>query len=113
MQVFREVMNLTPSLWDDLGPAYHQRLEKNYVTFTKYYPALVRDGRIPTVDELRGKRIVWSIGGESAVKGFWDNVKVTALAGLDITIFPCKHFPYVSIPEILAKHIEDGITKEF
>jgi hypothetical protein len=36
---------------------------------------------------------------------FFSNVQLTTSLGISIGLLPCKHFPQVSIPNLLADHI--------
>jgi pimeloyl-ACP methyl ester carboxylesterase len=111
-ELFRHGYNDKPEAWDQLGAAYHQRLEQNYVTWVRHY--LHPDGvvsRSYSAAELSTKPIAWSVGGFSEVWRRSGDFKTAQRARIAIDILPCKHFPQVSIPEVLAQHIQDHTTK--
>jgi pimeloyl-ACP methyl ester carboxylesterase len=111
-RLFRHGYNDNPEAWDNLGAAYHQRLEKNYVTWVRHY--LHKDGaasRSYSAAELSTKPIAWSVGGFSEVWRMSGNFKTAQRVQVDVDILPCKHFPQVSIPDVLAKHIRENTKK--
>lgn len=103
--VFRNRANVNPQAWDDLGPEYHQRLEKNYVTWARHYVWRGLEDHDYTSEDLRKRPLAWSIGGFSEVCMGIANLRVAQRAAINVEIFPCRHFPQVEIPEILANHI--------
>ena len=105
---FRNELNETPEAWDALGKAFHDRLERNYVTWVRHYLGPARF-RTFAPDDLRDRAVTWTIGGLSPVDRFIDNKKVAAAAGFPVGTLPCRHFPQVSIPDVLANHIA-GVT---
>jgi hypothetical protein len=54
---------------------------------------------------MAGKPITWTIGGLNPAAMFFDNVVLAVQSGCPITPLPCKHFPQVSAPGMLAEHI--------
>ena len=102
--LFRNQMNENPQAWDALGADYHQRLQRNYVTWVRrYFP--IPDMRTPTPDELRRRPVTWTIGGLTRAAAFHWNVVAGHAAGIEVGLLMCMHFPQVSIPEALATHI--------
>ena len=101
---FRNQMNENPEAWDALGEAFHTRLERNYVTWVRRYIAQ-HVLRSFTADELRRRPITWTIGGLTPAVAFFDNVVTAHAAGIRVGLLMCKHFPQVSIPDVLADHI--------
>ena len=106
---FRNELNEAPEAWDALGRAFHDRLERNYVTWVRHYFGPTRF-RTFAPDDLRGRAVTWTIGGLSPADRFIDNKRVAAAAGLHVGTLPCRHFPQVSIPDVLANHIA-GVTR--
>jgi len=105
--VFANQMNEDQTAWEALGPEYHSRLEKNYVTWIGgYVSSLVSSVRSLSDEDLTRKPIHWTIGALMPAGAFYENVQVTTRLGIDFDVFPCKHFPQVSIPEQLATHIQ-------
>ena len=103
--LFRNRLNTNPQAWDAVGAEYHRRLEKNYVTWVRHYvwPGLA--DHTYTAEELIHRPIAWSIGGFSEVWLGVSNLRVAQRANLHVEIFPCRHFPQVEIPDLLADHI--------
>jgi pimeloyl-ACP methyl ester carboxylesterase len=103
--VFGAVMNEDTAAWNDLGAEYHQRLERNYVTWVRRYVATIDAG--PPLDPapLAGRPIVWTIGGLNPVAAFFSNVPLAFEARIRLGLLMCRHFPQVSIPAELARHI--------
>jgi pimeloyl-ACP methyl ester carboxylesterase len=102
---FRNQMNENAEAWDALGKAYHRRLERNYVTWVHHYIQQNRYLRTFTTEELQRRSIIWTIGGLNPVEAFFDNVVMAHTAGIPIGLLRCRHFPQVSVPEVIAAHI--------
>lgn len=103
-QLFANVFNEDPAAWEALGGDYHARLAKNYVTWVRNY--LAKRQRKPFApSELAGRPITWTIGALFEVAVCFSNVRLAHRAGIAIDILPCKHFPHVTIPDVLAQHI--------
>ena len=49
--------------------------------------------------------MTWTIGALFEVRVFFSNVVFAHQAGIAIGTLPCRHFPQVSIPGLLAAHI--------
>lgn len=103
--LFRNKLNLNPQLWDDVGPEYHQRLEKNYVTWVRHYVWRGLEDHDYNAEDLTKRPIAWSIGGFSEVWLGIANLRVAQRANIHVEILPCRHFPQVETPEVLANHI--------
>lgn len=99
--LFRNQLNENPEAWDALGEQFHRRLDANYVTWVRKAGVL----RHFAVDDLRGKPVTWTIGGLTPAVAFFDNVMMARSADIPISLLMCKHFPQVSIPDVLANHI--------
>ena len=108
--MFRNQMNFDPRAWDALGPEYHSRLEKNYVTWIRHYPLHIGGLRTYTAEHLTPKPIAWSIGGFSSVWFGISNLRVAQRANIEVEILRCRHFPQVEIPDVLANHIAKHST---
>ncbi|KAH6718680.1 Alpha/Beta hydrolase protein [Leptodontidium sp. MPI-SDFR-AT-0119] len=107
-ELFANVMNEDATAWEGLGPEYHKRLEKNFVTWAKTYVPVV-DEAIWDKEELKVKRgeISWTLGGLTPLGIFYENLIIATEVGIAIKVLKCKHFPYVSIPGVLADYIRD------
>ncbi|PMD41584.1 alpha/beta-hydrolase [Hyaloscypha variabilis F] len=102
--IFSNVMNENQEAWEALGPEYHKRLEKNYVTWIRKYVE-----SLPFTewnkDEIMSKPVFWTVGALSTMGPWFDNVVTACEAGITIGMLPCRHFPQVSIPEKMAEYI--------
>jgi pimeloyl-ACP methyl ester carboxylesterase len=106
-KLFKHEMNENPDAWEALGEAYHHRLATNYVVWVRKYGSGPKHAAFdPTT--IEGKPIEWTIGGLTEVRRFFNNVRLSRSAGLDLNLLPCKHFPQVSIPALLAEHIKSA-----
>jgi pimeloyl-ACP methyl ester carboxylesterase len=101
---FGHVMNDDLAAWEALGDEYHERLSGNYVTWVRCYLAAELPPPL-SPEDLAGKPITWTIGGLNPAGMFFDNVVLAVQSGCPITLLPCKHFPQVSAPAMLAEHI--------
>jgi pimeloyl-ACP methyl ester carboxylesterase len=95
--------------WAALGPDYHARLDKNFVTWVRTYVDRVE--RSFTKKELTVSPIDWTIGALSPAGLFFDNVVAACHAGIPVGLLNSRHFPQVTIPDILAEHILTAATK--
>jgi pimeloyl-ACP methyl ester carboxylesterase len=107
--LFRNDLNENAAAWDALGEAFHKRLERNYVTWVRRYVGSSGILRNFTVEELRRRPITWTIGGLTPAARFFSNTVMAHAAGIDIGLLMCRHFPQVSIPEVLSDHIRKAI----
>ena len=103
---FHNVLNEDPNAWSAVGEAFHARLRPNFVTWARKY---VFGGQHGSIDQasLVGRPIAWTIGGMTEARQFFNNVRVAHLAGIELELMPCRHFPQISIPDYLAQHIRD------
>jgi pimeloyl-ACP methyl ester carboxylesterase len=103
--LFRNQANSDARAWDGIGQDYHRRLERNYLTWVRRYLWEGLADHTYTSEELRYRPISWSVGG------LWDswivatNAEVARRADLTVERLPCKHFPQVEIPDLLAARI--------
>ena len=88
-----------------MGDTFHKRLERNYVTWVRRYVAGSRPARQLAPEDLRRRPVTWTIGGLTPAAAFLGNVAAAYAAGIQVGLLMCKHFPQVSIPEVLADHI--------
>ena len=87
---------------------------ETHVTWVRRYVGGTRILRSFTVEELRRRPVTWTIGGLTPAARFFSNVVTTYAAGIQIGLLMCKHFPQVSIPEVLvdqsARSLEHKVT---
>lgn len=81
------------------------RLERNYITWVRRYVGGGSVRRGFTAEELQRRPVIWTIGGLTPAARFFSNVVTAHAAGIEIGLLMCRHFPQVSIPEVLADHI--------
>ena len=108
--IFGTVMNEDQDAWNGLGPEYHARLEKNFQVWAKNYIITFGPSMDTVIANLKDRPITWTVGAMTPVAAVLLNVKVACRNNIDIGLLPCKHFPYVSIPDKLAAHINDAAT---
>jgi pimeloyl-ACP methyl ester carboxylesterase len=104
-ELFQNQMNENMEAWLALGEAYHQRLERNYVTWVRRYLGADRLFRPFTPEELRRRPVTWTIGGLTPAAVFFENVVIAHNVGIQVGLLMCKHFPQVTMPDLLADHI--------
>jgi hypothetical protein len=102
--IFGDIMNEDKAAWEALGPEYHARLEKNYVTWIRKYVDS-KPFQEWNKEEVMSKPVSWTVGGQSTMGAWFDNVVMACESGIKIGLLPCRHFPQVSIPEKLAEYI--------
>ena len=105
-EIFRNGMNQDPRAWDDLGPQYHQRLEKNYATWVRHYTVV--DHRSYSAEELSRRPIAWSVGGYTSIWAMTGNFRTARRANIELVYLRSKHFPQVCIPDELARHVREN-----
>jgi pimeloyl-ACP methyl ester carboxylesterase len=104
--LFRNYFNSNPQAWDALGPDYHRRLERNYVTWVRhYFKAGGAADRSYGAEELARRPIAWSVGGLSEIWFMIGNFRVAQRANIEVEILKCRHFPQVEIPDVLVDRI--------
>ena len=86
-----------------LGHNYHARLDQNYITWVRRYMNQVERGF--SRDELKTVPVEWTVGAKYPMGFYFSNVVTACDAGLPISLLPCRHFPQVTITDVLAKHI--------
>lgn len=103
--LFANLMNEDAEAWQALGPDYHARLARNYVTWVRRY---IAPGMGDPVDPaaIQSRPITWTIGALTERAVMQSNIDLAQAAGLDLGTLPCRHFPQVSIPDALAAHIK-------
>ena len=108
--MFGDAMIEDKAAWEALGPKYHARLDKNYVTWVHSYIGTIEDCDF-TKEDLTKKPVDWTVGGLTAAGLFFNNVTMATAFGIPISVLPCKHFPQVTIPDKLAEHIRTSAMK--
>ncbi|KAH8669506.1 Alpha/Beta hydrolase protein [Tricladium varicosporioides] len=108
--MFAHFFNEDEAAWNGLGPEYHKRLEKNFITW--------KNGYVPTEDpfhlsneELTKRPVTWTVGGLNEFRVWWPNVVRAKEAGIEMSLLNAKHFPHVSVPEEFAEHIKVSAEK--
>lgn len=101
--------------WDALGPEYHARLKRNYVTWIRhlvnhYEP---ETNELMTRENLKKRPIFMTVGSLNQ-SGIWDSSwDVAKRGGFEVRtdVLHCLHFPAVTVPESLRDWIMDCIGK--
>jgi hypothetical protein len=103
--IFRELMNDDPAAWDALGADYHARLERNYATWVRRYVSYEGPQPAYLPSDFTKRPLDWTIGGLTPAMTFFSNMRLAASLRIPLGLLPCKHFPQVSVPDVLADHI--------
>ena len=103
--LFRNELNSNARAWDAIGQEYHRRLARNYVTWVRRYLWAGLADHTYTAEELTCRPISWTVGGLRTSWIVATNVEVAHRADLKVDSLPCKHFPQVEIPHLLAARI--------
>jgi pimeloyl-ACP methyl ester carboxylesterase len=112
MAAITRSMSGNEAAWDALGEEVHARLHKNYVRWARGYPPTIpQSSPVDNLDGLRKRPIDWTVGASTPTQLFFDNVVTATRAGINISTLPGNHFPYVSHPEVFAKHVVDTTRK--
>ncbi|RDL38695.1 Uncharacterized protein BP5553_03035 [Venustampulla echinocandica] len=104
--MFVNFMNEDKAAWENLGPEFHSRLEKNFITWVRNYVVVVeaivwdKEGLKKRKDKIR-----WSLGAQMPMGVFFGNVVLATELGIEMKLLNSKHFPYVSIPGEMAEYI--------
>lgn len=108
-QLFATTMCEDEGKWNALGTAYHKRLERNYITWVRAYVCQME--RSFSKEELNQRPKCWTIGVLTPAGLFYNNVVDGYAAGIQVGLSPSKHFPPVTIPDVLAEHIKSAVGK--
>jgi pimeloyl-ACP methyl ester carboxylesterase len=104
-ELFRVRLNSNAEAWDAIGEQYHQRLERNYVTWVRHYLWAGLADQEYTAEDLAHRPISWSVGGLTEGWIVPANLRVANRGKIEVQVLPCKHFPQVEIPEVLTTRI--------
>ncbi|RYP17222.1 hypothetical protein DL767_010056 [Monosporascus sp. MG133] len=97
--------------WHELGEEAHARMRKNYPRWARGYPHTLPLSSPTGKEDLIKRPLDWTVGGDTPTRMFFDNIVTASKAGIPIATLPGMHFPYVSHPEVLVKHIVDTTRK--
>lgn len=100
--------------WQGLGSEVHARLWKNYPVWARGYPRT-----IPTSTPINDldlkliarKPLIWTVGSETPMALFFENVVGATKAGIEMSLLPGGHLVYVSHPEEFANHVLEQAKK--
>lgn len=97
-----------PVAWKAMGDEVLARLAKNYVRWARAYPNTIPEyGGSLSPEQLKGRPLDWTVGEASPTTLFYNNFILATKAGVNIGLLPGMHFPYVTHPEVMAKHVVD------
>ena len=108
-QMFGHVMSEDEERWNAMGPEYLGRLEKNWVTWARTYVNKVE--RPFSKDELTRRPVRWTIGALTPAGQFYQNVVDGYAAGIPVGLLPSRHFPQITVPDVMAEHIRSAINE--
>ncbi|KIW14513.1 hypothetical protein PV08_07297 [Exophiala spinifera] len=111
MEATTKAMSGSVEAWDALGPEVHARLRDNYVRWAYGYPATIPASAPTKPEDLHKRPVDWTVGGGTPTAFFFDNIVIAVKEGLNIGLLPGSHFPYVSHPEVFAKHVVETCQK--
>ncbi|KAI1180136.1 zearalenone hydrolase [Nemania sp. FL0916] len=97
--------------WVGLGGDSHARLWKNYPRWARGYPRTIPPSATTSAEDLLKRPVYWTVGADTPMDRFMDNVVIATRVGIEIGCLPGMHFPYVSHPEAFAKHVVDVTRK--
>ena len=97
--------------WDALGEEAHARIYQNLPRWASGYPFTLPPSSPTGPEDLHTRPLDWTVGATSPMFAFIDNVVTATNAGLTITTLAGSHFPYVSHPEVFAKHVVETSRK--
>lgn len=97
--------------WDALGDEVHERLRKNYPRWAYGYITELTQSAPLSDEDLHKRPIDWTVGANTPTWQFFNNVVIATKAGIPIKTLPGNHFPYVSHPEEMAKHVVEATRK--
>lgn len=98
--------------WDALGPEVQARLWKNYPVWLRGYPRTIPDSTpMNALDNITEKPIFWTVGWQTSMGMFFENVVGATKAGIEIGLMPGGHLVYVSHPDEFAKHVVEQAKK--
>lgn len=101
--------------WDALGPEYHARLRKNYVTWVRslvnHFERETCELVVQHAENVRKVPLFWTVGGLSDAGHWAKDWEVAALVGTTVRtdVLRCRHFPYVSVVEDLAAWVGECV----
>lgn len=110
-EMLKHIFGADLAAWHALGEEAHVRLRKAYPRWARGYPLTLPPSAPTGEEDLKKRPLDWTVGADTATQSFIDNIITAAKAGIPIGTIPGMHFPYVSHPEALAKHIVDTTRK--
>ena len=100
-----------PQAWAAMPPEYHERLNKNYDIWVDYIVGY-GDQRQYSAKELANMPpMVFSVGTLQAAWLVHANLETAKRANAEVVWLPGMHYPQVTCPELLAKHIRTNTKK--
>ena len=71
----------------------------------------LREGANVDLADFTKRPLDWTIGGLTPAMTFFSNVQIAATLGISVGVLPCKHFPQVTIPDVLADHVRQSASR--
>lgn len=111
-RIFAEDFTEDKDAWLAQDADYLHRLSKNYPTWARNYVIQIPASlELLNETDLRQRPLTWTIGALTPAGAFFYNTKVTQRINVDLGLLPSKHFPQVTIPEVLAQHIREATVR--
>ena len=95
------------SAWLALGEEVHARVWRNYPRWARGYPRTIPRSAPLSPDDLLKRPLDWTVGASTPTARFVDNIITATKTGINFGLLPGLHFPYVTHPEVFAKHVID------
>ncbi|KAF2159496.1 hypothetical protein M409DRAFT_37919 [Zasmidium cellare ATCC 36951] len=112
LDVINRSMQNFQEAWEGLGPEVHARLWKNYPVWARGYPRTIPlSTPINDLETVAQRPLFWTVGGETPMALFFENVMGATKAGIEIKLLPGGHLVYVSHPHEFAKHVVEQASK--
>ena len=97
--------------WTALGEDFHSRLWANYPRWARGYPRTLGSSFPVNQEDLKGKPLDWSIGGDTPSQVFIDNAIIATKLDIPFRCIPGRHFPYVTNVESFVVYVVETTQK--
>jgi pimeloyl-ACP methyl ester carboxylesterase len=97
--------------WTSLGTEYHSRISKNLEIWADYMVGYADQRTYSTLELSAIPSLVFSVGQLWKNWVVEANIEAARKANKEVVFLPCMHFPQVTIPDLLVKHIRENIKK--
>jgi len=108
--MFRDMVG-DPEAWESVGTDYHTRINKNLEIWADYMVGHVNHRAYSSEELSAMPPLVFSVGQLWTNPVVEINIEAARKANTEAVLLPCRHFPQVTIPDLLAKHIRENTKK--